>query len=332
MSRRASDVYYGHMNTQIVAVDHAVPINVQTAENLSPLIGRTAEWIRENAGVDRRYTSQLNDDPAKLVAGIARPIIDQWGVPDLVIHAGTMPRQLLPDTSVFVMRELGLSGIPGFTVNAACLSFLVAMRTATSFIADGSHQRILICSSEFGTHARNFNQPESAALIGDGAAAMMLSATEMQVGIRHYAMESWPESAELAEFRGGGFKFQPTNPGTTESDNQFHMDGIKLLRFMAPKLTRFLRRFLHDCQLEWKDIDLVVPHQTSGSGMKLLHRLGIPSDKIVDILSDYGNCAAASMPMALSVARQEGRIQVGDNILLLGTASGLSIGAALVRW
>jgi len=320
------------MYARIVAIDHAVPSHVQTAAELSPFIGQSAEWIREQAGVARRYVSQTTDDPAKLVATIAKPIVEKWGMPDLVIHAGAMPRQLLPDTSVFVMRELGLSGVPGFAINAACLSFLVAMQTATSLIANGVNRRVLICTAEFGTHARNFNQPEAAALIGDGAAAMMLEVSDQQFGIMHYAMETWPEAAELGEFRGGGFVRSPNNPVTTESDNQFHMEGKKLLRFVAPKLARFLQRFLKDCQLEWDDIDLLVPHQTSASGMQLLGRLGIPQTRIVDILSDYGNCVAASIPMALSVANQQGRIKKGSNVLLLGTASGLSIGAALIRW
>ncbi len=320
------------MNAKIIALGHTAPSQVQTAEELAPLIDRTPEWIREHAGVARRHVSQVTDDPAALVASVAKPMIEQHGQPDLVIHAGAMPRQLLPDTSVFIMRELGISGVPGFAINAACLSFLVAMQSATSFIASGANQRVLICTSEFGTHARNFEQPEAAALIGDGAAAMMLEASDETRGIIHYAMETWPEAAEMAEFRGGGFVRSPNNPITTEADNQFSMNGKKLLRFVAPKLARFLRRFLRECQLDWNDIDLLVPHQTSASGMQLLSKVGMPQDKIVDILSDYGNCVAASIPMALSIAHQEGRIKRGDNILLLGTASGLSIGAALVRW
>lgn len=320
------------MNAEIVSLDHAVPSHCQTSEQLAPLIDRSADWIRENAGVEQRFTSSADDDPAELAASIAKPMIDQWGAPDLVIHGGSMPRQLLPDTSVFVMRELGLTGVPGFSVNAGCLSFLVAMRLATSLIQSGANQRVLICTSEFGTHARNFDQPEAAAIIGDGAAAMMLCASEKEVGIRNFAMESWPDAAELAEFRGGGFVRQPLNPETTDSDNRFHMEGKALLRFVAPKLARFVRRFLRDCEMEMDDVDLLVPHQASGAGMKLLRRLGIPEDKTVDILSQYGNCVAASIPMALSIAHQEGRIQSGDRVLLLGTASGLSIGAALIQW
>ncbi len=320
------------MNAQIIAIDHAVPRLAQTAEELSPLIGRSADWIRDQAGVNRRFCSDVNDDPAKLVASVAKPMIERWGAPDLVLHAASMPRQMIPDTSVFVMRELGLAGVPGFAVNAACLSVLVAMKTATSLIADGSYQRVLICTSEFGTHGRDFNQPDSAALIGDGAAAMMLEATDEPLGIRHYSMETWPEMADLAEFRGGGFMRRPSHPDTTSEDYQFHMDGKQLLRFISPKLARFVRRFLGECQLKMSDIDLLVPHQTSAAGMKLLERIGFPREKTVDILSRYGNCVAASIPMALSIAQQEGRIQKGRNILVLGTASGLSIGAALVRW
>lgn len=320
------------MNAKIVDVNHAVPLHCQTSEELAPLIGCDVQWILENAGVKQRYKSHADDDPAKLAGSIAQPMVEQFGKPDLVIHGGTMPRQLLPDTSMFVMREIGLEGVPGFSINAGCLSFMVAMRLATSLIANGAHQRILICTSEFGTHARNFEQPEAAAIIGDGAAVMMLEATKDEVGIRHFDMESWPEAAELAEFRGGGFVKQPLSPKTTESDNKFHMEGKALLRFVAPKLARFVRRFLRDCNLKISDIDLLVPHQASGAGMKLLQRLGIPKEKTVDILADYGNCVAASIPMALSIAAKEGRIQSGDRILLLGTASGLSIGAALIQW
>ncbi len=320
------------MYAKIAAVDHAVPDGVQTADELAPLIGQTANWIRKHAGVERRYVSRDHDDPAKLVAKIARPMVERFGAPDLVIHAGAMPRQLLPDTSIFIMRELGLSGVPGFAINAACLSFLVAMRNATALIERGFHERVLICTSEFGSHARNFDEPESAALIGDGAAAMMLTASEKRTGITHYAMESWPKTADFAEFRGGGFVRAPNNPSTQKCDNQFHMSGKKLLRFVAPKLSRFLRTFLTDSSIGWEDIDLLIPHQTSASGMQLLRRLNIPEEKIVDILADYGNCVAASIPMALSIGEKQHRIKTGDNVLLLGTASGLSIGAALIQW
>ena len=109
------------MRVGIRAIDHAVPASVQTAEQLAPLIGKSAEWISENAGVSCRHISQVNEDPAQLVATIAQPMIEQWGQPDLLIHAAAMTRQMLPEMSVFIGRELGLAGVPSFTINASCL-------------------------------------------------------------------------------------------------------------------------------------------------------------------------------------------------------------------
>lgn len=320
------------MNAEIIAIEHGVPGTCQTNEQVAQLIGRSADWIETQAGVGQRYVSERGDDPAELIARIAKPILEKHGPPDLVIHAGTVPRQLLPDTSVFGMRELGLSGSPGFSVNSACLSFLVAMRIADSLIQGGDYRRILICTAEFTAQARNFEQAESAAIIGDGAAAMLLSATEKKVGMLQFQMQTWPQAAELAEFRGAGSMRPPDDPRTVPDDYRFFMDGPRLLRFMAPRLRRFVREFLDRCGLEISQIDLVVPHQTSAAGMKLLQHLGFRADKTINILKEYGNCAAASIPMALSIALQEGRICPGKRILVLGTASGVSIGAALIQW
>lgn len=319
------------MFAEIVALDFAVPPDIQTAKQLSPLIGRSAQWIETNAGVTCRHCcSGSDDDPAKFVAEIARPMLVRYGEPDLIIHSGAMTRQLIPDTSVFVARELGLSGVPAFTVNATCLSFLVAFQTASALMEAGYHQRVLICTAEFGTPGRNFEEPESAALIGDAAAAMLLEARGSSRGIQHFAMATWPEGAELAEVRGGGV-FCPPHKATA-ADNLFHMQGENLLRFVLPRLTRFLKRFCQDAAIELSDIDLVVPHQASAAGLKMLERLGIPERKIVNIMAEYGNCGAASIPMALAIAEKQSRIQRGDRVLLLGTAAGVSVGAALLQW
>lgn len=317
---------------RVVGIGHAAPPTIQTAAQLAPLIGRDAQWISEQAGVERRHASDISDDPAVLAAAVAKPILERHGSPDLVLNAGAMQRQLLPDMSSFILRELDLVGIPGFTINATCLSFIAALQTATALIRDGAYESILICSSEFGTRGRNFEQPESAALIGDGAGVALVQACSEPAGIEHFKMQTWPEASALAEVRGGGVMRPPSAPFTTDADNLFSMDGEKLLRFVMPRLRRFMKRFLQECSLSLDDIDLVVPHQTSASGMKALDRLGIPKEKVVNVLADYGNCVAASLPLALSIAHQRGRVQRGDRVLLLGTAAGLSIGAAILRW
>ena len=315
----------------IIAIDHATPPTIQTSAELAPLLGQSETWISEHAGVDNRHVCELHDDPAKLIATIAKPIVDQHGKPDLLINASTMPRQLLPDGSVFMARELGLTNTQAFSINASCLSFLVALNTACALISQGCHDSVLICSCEFPSLSRNFDQPESAALFGDGAAVALVKANA-GARLSFFQMETHPAAAELAQLRGGGVLRMPSAPNTTDADHLFDMQGEALLRFTLPRLTRFLRNYLEQINLKIEDIDLVVPHQASKSGMQIVEKLGFPPAKIVNVLSDFGNCVAASIPLALSIAHQTGRIKTGDRVLLLGTAAGMSIGAGILQW
>ena len=110
------------------------------------------------------------------------------------------------------------------------------------------------------------------------------------------------------------------------------MQGDQLLRVTIPRLRKFLDRFFAECGASQSDVKLVVPHQPSGPALQLLTRWGFEESRVVNIIGQYGNCVAASMPMALSIAMKEERIQRGDKILLLGTAAGISLGAALITW
>ncbi|MCA9079265.1 MAG: ketoacyl-ACP synthase III [Planctomycetaceae bacterium] len=323
------------MGIQITGIRHAVPPQVQTAAELAPLIGQTEEWVLRQTGVARRHVAGDLRDPAILAAQAARPLIAEWGAPDLVLYAGAVPRQGVPDTSLFVARELGLSGIPCFSVNAVCLSFLMALKVAEGFLESGIYRRVLICVAELASRGRNFDVPEAAALMGDGAAAAMVERSadgHGPSGFEGFRLQTWPEGAELTGLRGGGTMLPPDDPQVTHADHRFHMDGEGLLRITLPHLRRFLKEFFAEHQLTPQDIDLVIPHQPSGPGLKLLGRWGFPEDRVINLIADYGNCVAASMPMALAIAQQTGRLQRGQRLLFLGTAAGLSIGAGLFRW
>ncbi|MGZ0166925.1 MAG: 3-oxoacyl-ACP synthase III family protein [Planctomycetales bacterium] len=322
------------MAIRITATNFAVSSHVQTSEALAPLIDRSADWIIERTGVLKRHIAGTIKDPAVLAGQAARPLIEQHGEPDLVLYAGALPRQAVPDTSVFVHRKLRLTSVPCFSINASCLSFLTALKTAEAFIAGKTYSRILICSAELSSLGRNFDEPESAALMGDGAAAAMITAATPGdgSGFEAYRMQTWSDGADLTGVRGGGTLVHPNDPDSTATDHLFHMNGDALLRMTVPRLRRFLDAFLDDANITTDDIDLVIPHQASGPGMRLLTRWGFPEDRVVNIIADYGNCVAASMPMALAIARQQGRLSPGDRVLFLGTAAGISIGAGLFRW
>ncbi|MEL6344621.1 MAG: ketoacyl-ACP synthase III [Myxococcota bacterium] len=321
------------MRAQITSTGLAAPPQVETAEQLAPQIGRTADWIVHHTGVVRRHIA-ATPSMEGLAASAARRALGDGPPPDLLLNASVTPRQMIPDSSVFIQRELALSGVPSFSVHATCLSFLVGLHNAAALIAAGAYRRILLVSSEVGSVSRDFSEPESAALIGDGAGAAIIEPTPAGGGsaILGYQMATWHEGAELTELRGGGIRRHPNNPDTTPEDNRFQMNGPGVYKMARRRVAVVLKRLLQQADVQLSDIDLVVPHQASGPALNALRFYGFAADRVVNIIAEYGNCIAASLPMALAVAQQEGRLKRGDTILLLGTGAGLSVGGALLRW
>jgi len=308
------------------------PSRVETAEDLATRVGKSAEWIVQQTGVARRH---IADEPVeKMAAEAARRALGSTGPPDLIVLASTTPRQLIPDTSVFVALELGLDGVPCHTIHATCLSFLVGLHTASAFVATGAYRRVLVVSSEIGSVARDFAEPESAVLLGDGAAAAVVEPTPKgeHSKLLGYVMATFPRAASFAEFRGFGVRKKPYEVETGPEDYRFHMNGARLFRLGVVQVGPLLKRLFEQSGVAAGDIDLVVPHQPSKPTLEALSRWGFLPERVVNILAEYGNCIAASMPMALATAHADGRLRRGARVLLIGTGAGMSIGAAILEW
>lgn len=320
------------MRAQIVSVGMAVPDKVETSAELVERIGRPESWILSRTGVARR---RIAEQPIEqLAAAAAQRAIGEGPPPDLIVNASTTPRQAIPDSSVFVQQALGYSGIPSFTIHATCLSFIVAVQSAAALLSSRTYRRVLVVSAEIGSLSRNFEEAESAALLGDGAAAAIIERTPQgQISeVLAYKMATWPEGAGLTELRGFGTRCHPDAEHTTRYDNYFSMNGPAVLRMAFQKAGLFLEELFEQAQMSYSDVDLVVPHQASRPALIALASLGFAEEKIVDILADYGNCVAASIPMALTVALEQGRLHRGDRVLLAGTGAGLSGAGMILIW
>lgn len=318
---------------KIVSTGFYAPPKVQTSAELSPLIGRSERWIVSRTGVENRH---IAEEPMNVLgAKAARIALQDSPPPDCIINASTTPLQLIPDSSVFIQQELGFSGIPSWSVQATCLSFIVALNNAAALIQTGVYKRILIVSSENGTPYRNFREPESAALFGDGAAAVVVESTPEgeDSGILDWQMKTWPEGADSTEFRGAGTRRPPfICEETAPEDYLFHMEGPRIYKIAVPKVKAIIEALFERNQLEKNDIDRLILHQASGHGVEAFVKYGFERRKVEKILGEYGNCIAASIPMTLAITNQEGRLKRGDTVLMGGTGAGLSVAFALVRW
>ncbi|HHO53737.1 MAG TPA: ketoacyl-ACP synthase III [Deltaproteobacteria bacterium] len=314
------------MDVRITSMGWYAAGRVETAAQLAPLIGRSEDWITRRTGVARRWVS--DESMAEMGAEAARRALGDGPPPDLILNTSLTPVQLLPDSSVFIQRALGTEGIPSFSIHATCLSFLVGLQAAVHFAAAGTWRRILLVSAEKGTTFRDLSAPESAALIGDGAAAAVLEPGGGKW--IDFALRTWPEGAAYAEFRGAGTRSPPGR--SPPEDNLFQMNGPRIFRLGHVKLREVMFALLDKHGLTLSELDLIVPHQMSGPGIEAFRRGGVRDDQLVDIVGEYGNCIAASIPMALAIAQEQGRLFPGAKVLLVGTGAGISVAAALMRW
>ena len=320
------------MRAKIVSTGKYIPPRVETSAELVPRLGVDEDWILSRTGVERRHVSDV--DMATMGARAAREALGDGPPPDLILNASGVPHQVIPDSSTYIQDALEMSGIPSFSVHATCLSFVVGVHTAASLIETGAYRRVLVVSADMGTWGRNFDEPESAALFGDGAGAAILEPTPDGEPSRVLAwkMGTWPKGAPLTEVRGGGTRLHPNDPRTQPHDNLFHMDGPAVYKMARRRVAVMFKRLFEQAGIEREDVDLVVPHQASGPAVEVLDHYGFPLDRVVNIVGETGNCVAASIPMALATANEQGRLKRGDTLLMAGTGAGLSVAGMLVRW
>ncbi len=318
---------------KIVSTGLYLPPKIQTAKELSPLIGRSEHWIISRTGVEERRIAEEPMD--EMAAKAARQALGDGAPPDCILNASATPLQLIPDSAPFIQRALGFDGIPAWSIHATCLSFIVALNTAASLLQTKSFKRILIVSSETGTPFRDFDQPESASLFGDGAAAVVVEATpdNEPSAFIDWEMNTWPEGAEFTEFRGAGTKHPPNHPTkTSPKDNLFQMHGTRIYRMARDKINANLADLFGRNNVTPDDIDWLIMHQASGKAVQMAGQYGFPPDKTINIIKKVGNTIAASTPMVLATADKQGLLKRGDLLLLGGTGAGLSVAFALLRW
>ena len=310
-----------------------LPPRVEISEELVTRINKPVDWIHQKAGVFERRVSDIDVDQMGAIAG--KEALNDGPPPDLIINASGVPKQTIPDTSTFFQKEMGLDGIPSFSIHCTCLSFIAALHTASSLIQSKSYMRILIISSDRGTVGRNFEEPESASLLGDGAAAVLVepSVAEDRSEFLYHTMSTWPSGTELTEVRGGGTRKHPLDPYTKRNDNLFSMDGPAVYKIARKEVYKMLLKTLKETGLKRESIDWVVPHQASKKAVEAYATIGgFKKEKVLETVSRFGNCVAASVPMTMVLAIKNNQIKRNDLVMLIGTGAGLSAACSIIRY
>ncbi|MBQ7266561.1 MAG: 3-oxoacyl-ACP synthase [Firmicutes bacterium] len=253
---------------------------------------------------------------------------------DLIIFASAVPAQLIPATAVLLHEKMASHrDIPAFDINSSCTSFITALDTVAGYIALGEYEKVLIVSCDNASRGLNEAQKESFELFSDGAAAFVVGKTEdSQQGVTASLQKTFSSGAHSTEIRGGGtlipgyeFEFHP------KSDYLFDMKGRDILIKTIKYLPSVFKEFKEKYGIEPKDMDFIIPHQASKALSLMMEKLGIDKNKYSDYVDEYGNMVSVSVPFIFAKELEEGRIKKGDNVMLCGTAAGLTVNILTLR-
>ncbi|MEK3757476.1 beta-ketoacyl-ACP synthase III [Paenibacillus sp. FSL P4-0338] len=319
-----------------------LPERVVSDAELDKILGTTPGWVNKITGVGTRHYVGTDETASFMGARAAEAALADAGlsfseVDCLVCTSGTK-EQPLPSTAVFIQQAMGQadSGVPAFDIDATCLSFLVGLDVMSYMVEAGRYKNVLLVATEIASVGLNWQDKESSALFGDGAAAVVIGPADTGDSSRilHASLKTYSSGARYSEIAGGGTRLHPQNYTAEDAlPYLFHMDGQAIFRKASKLLPDFIADMLGATGNKMDDFALVIPHQGSAMAMRLLRKkLGIAEDRFLDNTAGHGNTIAASIPMGLHEAVRQGRISRGDRIMLIGTAAGLSLGGMIIEY
>jgi len=321
----------------IIGTGSYLPEKVLTNKDLEKRVETSDEWIRERTGIRERRIASDKEAASDLAVAAAQRALDmaqiRAGDLDLIIVGTGTPDMLFPSTACLVQDRLGANRAFAFDLSAACSGFLYALSVGDQYIRTGSAQTALIIGSEVMSMLMDWTDRSTCILFGDGAGAVVLKGQRSRRGVLSTHLHSEGAFWDLICVPGGGSRFPPSKETLEKRLNFLKMKGNETFKVAVRTLEEAAREALEANQYTTKDLDHVIPHQANLRIIQsVAQRLGIPMEKMVVNLQNYGNTSAASIPIALDEAVRTHRVKEGDLILLEAFGGGLTWGSALIRW
>jgi 3-oxoacyl-[acyl-carrier-protein] synthase-3 len=315
----------------------AVPNQVLSNADLERMVATSDEWIVTRTGIRERRIAEPGQSTSTLAAEAGQKALIQAGLSpdqiDLVILATCTPDRPFPATACTVQAKLGINRAAAFDVVAACSGFVYGLNVATSMIRAGAAKNILFIAADLFTHYINWQDRNTCILFGDGAGAVVLQPSEQPAGMLSCVMGSSGEHEDLMAVDAGGTRLPVTAELLEEGRQYVYMEGREIFKLAVRGMGESSQQALAAAQVALDDIALVVPHQANLRIIDALaKRLNVLPERIMTNIDRYGNTSAASVPIALVEAVQQGRVRDGDYLLLTAFGGGLTWASAVVRW
>ncbi|MEM6686341.1 MAG: beta-ketoacyl-ACP synthase III [Bacteroidota bacterium] len=335
--------------SRIIGLGHYVPDNVVTNDDLSKIMDTNDAWIQERTGIkERRFAVKGTEDTTSgMGVKAAKIAIERAGIDkddiDFIIFATLSPDYYFPGPGVMVQEALDIKTVGALDVRNQCSGFVYAISVADQFIKTGMYKNILVIGSELHSHGLDMTTRGRgvSVIFGDGAGAAVLTRSEdTNRGILSTHLHSQGEHAEELSLIAPGMGKRWVNDiikdiGSGEEDTSYfpYMNGQFVFKNAVVRFSEVIMEGLLQNGLQKEDIDMLIPHQANLRIAQFIQKkFGLGDDQVYNNIMRYGNTTAASIPIALTEAWQEGKIKEGDTVVLAAFGSGFTWGSAIIKW
>ena len=314
-----------------------VPEKVYDNAYFESIVETNDEWITRRTGIKERHIAEPEDYTSELATRAAQNALDNSGVSaediDLIILSTVTPDYFTPNTACIVQRNIGAVNAAAFDFNAACSSFITGMVTAAQFIENGVYKNILIVCADVLSKATDYKDRATCILFGDSAGAAVLSASEDGGGL--ISFELGADGAGCMNITQLAYRedAEETEKRVDHRKETVWMNGQAVMKFAVKAMADSSNRILEKAGLSYDDIKLIVPHQANYRIVdSAIKRMGVEREKVFLHLERHGNTSSSCIPVALTEASQQGLIERGDKVLIVGFGGGLTWGAAIFEY
>lgn len=321
------------IRSAVTGVGSFLPEQVVTNADLAKIVDTSDEWIQERTGIRQRHRARDDQPTSDLAVEAARRALADAGRTaaevDLIIVATTTPDMTFPSVASIVQRKIGAPTCIAFDLQAVCSGFVYALSVADGFVARGLAKCALVIGAEEMTRLMDWTDRSTCVLFGDGAGCVVVEPREGQgtkadQGLLGFALRCDGTKTDLLYVDGG--------PATTGTVGHLRMAGNQVFRHAVVNIAEAITAACVASGIEVADVDWFVPHQANQRIIKGVgDRLGLDENKVVSTVAIHANTSAASIPLALDAAIQDGRIKRGDLVLLEAMGGGLTWGACAFR-
>jgi len=314
---------------RIIGWGKYLPEIVLTNRELERLVNTSDAWIISRTGIRERRIAAADETASTMAVRASRGALEVAGLDpsslDLVIAATCTAEHIFPACASLVQASLGARNAAAFDVNAACSGFIYALATACQFISSGAYKNILVVGSEVYSRILDWTNRNTCVLFGDGAGAVVVQASDSPSGSLSFVLGNDGSRANSI--------YTPGPCGITSGPYCITMNGPEVFKFAVNVICLATRQAVKSAGLDLSHIELIIPHQANTRILKSAAKaLELPPEKVFINVDRYGNTSAASIPIALCEAVEQGRLKEGDHLVLVGFGGGLSWAAMVIEW